>query len=97
MSGFRPAQDLASLSTVLVTVDDVATQAPAIWTVADLLLFQGSDPYRRSAVTGEPRAPFCMMGVCFDCLVTVDGAADRQGCLVRLRDGMTIQRQGTHQ
>jgi predicted molibdopterin-dependent oxidoreductase YjgC len=96
MSGFRSAQDLASLPSVRVTVDDVATQAPAIWTVADLLLFRGGDPYRRSAVTGAPRAPFCMMGVCFDCLVTVDGEMDRQGCLVRLRDGMTIQRQGSH-
>ena len=93
MGGFRPAMDLASLPSVRVTVDGTGIQAPSVWSVADLLLFQGGRPYRRSAVSGEPRAPFCMMGVCFDCLVTVDGEANRQGCLVRLREGMAIQRQ----
>ena len=32
-----------------------------------------------------------MMGVCFDCLVTVDGIANVQGCMTRVRDGMRIQ------
>jgi hypothetical protein len=31
-----------------------------------------------------------MMGVCFDCLVTIDGVGNRQGCLVRVRDGMQV-------
>jgi sarcosine oxidase subunit alpha len=33
------------------------------------------------------------MGVCFDCLVTVDGVGSRQGCLVPVRDGMTVETQ----
>jgi len=33
------------------------------------------------------------MGVCFDCLVEVDGVANRQGCLIPVRDGMRIRRQ----
>jgi sarcosine oxidase subunit alpha len=44
-------------------------------------------------VTGAPRAPYCLMGVCFDCLVTVDGVGSRQGCLVPVRDGMAIETQ----
>jgi sarcosine oxidase subunit alpha len=32
-----------------------------------------------------------MMGVCFDCLVTVDGVGNRQGCLVAVRPGMRIE------
>ena len=36
----------------------------------------------RTPVTGAPRAPYCLMGVCFDCLVTIDGVGNRQGCLV---------------
>ena len=33
------------------------------------------------------------MGVCFDCLVTVDGVGSRQGCLVPVREGMEIETQ----
>jgi len=44
-------------------------------------------------VSGEPRAPSCMMGVCFACLVTIDGIGNRQGCLVPVSDGMAIKTQ----
>jgi predicted molibdopterin-dependent oxidoreductase YjgC len=91
--GFRPAAGIATLPSVRVTVDGTVVEAPAIWSVADLLLSRGSHPYRRTAVSGVPRGPFCMMGTCFDCLVTVNGEVDRQGCLVRLREGMAIRRQ----
>jgi predicted molibdopterin-dependent oxidoreductase YjgC len=33
------------------------------------------------------------MGVCFECLVTVDGVGNRQGCMVLVRDGMRIETQ----
>ena len=33
------------------------------------------------------------MGVCFDCLVTVDGVGSRQGCLIPVRDGMKVETQ----
>ena len=32
-----------------------------------------------------------MMGVCFDCLVTIDGVGNRQACLVRVREGMRVE------
>ncbi len=34
-----------------------------------------------------------MMGVCFDCLVTVDGVPNQQACLVTVAPGMRIQTQ----
>jgi predicted molibdopterin-dependent oxidoreductase YjgC len=34
-----------------------------------------------------------MMGVCFDCLVVIDGVGNRQACLTPVRDGMVIERQ----
>ena len=34
-----------------------------------------------------------MMGVCFDCLVTIDGVGNRQGCLVPVREGMRVETQ----
>jgi NADH dehydrogenase/NADH:ubiquinone oxidoreductase subunit G len=34
-----------------------------------------------------------MMGVCFECLVEIDGAPARQSCLIPVRDGMIVKRQ----
>jgi predicted molibdopterin-dependent oxidoreductase YjgC len=34
-----------------------------------------------------------MMGVCFDCLVEIDGVANRQACMIEVRDGMRVKRQ----
>jgi sarcosine oxidase subunit alpha len=62
-------------------------------TVAAALLVAGVDSCRRTPVSGAARAPYCMMGVCFDCLVTVDGIGNRQGCMIRVRDGMRIDTQ----
>ena len=44
-------------------------------------------------VTCSPRGPYCMMGVCFDCLVEIDGRPNQQGCLVEVRAGMKVARQ----
>jgi predicted molibdopterin-dependent oxidoreductase YjgC len=60
-------------------------------TVSAALLASGLDVRRATAVSGAPRLPYCMMGVCFDCLVTIDGVGNRQGCLVTVVDGMQIE------
>src|SRR4249920_3265215 len=41
--------------------------------VAAALLAAGETFLRETPVSGVPRAPYCMMGVCFDCLVEIDG------------------------
>jgi aerobic-type carbon monoxide dehydrogenase small subunit (CoxS/CutS family) len=58
-------------------------------TVAAALLASGRRVLRRTA-TGAPRGVFCGMGVCFDCLVTVDGQADRRACITPARPGMRV-------
>lgn len=45
--------------------------------------------FRRS-VTGEPRAPLCGMGVCFECAATIDGDPLRRACQVFCREGMEV-------
>lgn len=62
-------------------------------TVAASLLANGITACRETPVSDTPRAPYCMMGVCFDCLVVIDGVGNRQGCLVPLREGMRIETQ----
>ena len=62
-------------------------------TVAAALLAGNHWNFRTTPVSGAIRGPFCMMGVCFDCLVEIDGVANRQACMTEVRDGMRIKRQ----
>lgn len=61
--------------------------------VAAALLASGMKSLRDTAVTASARGPFCMMGVCFDCLVEIDGTPNRQACMIAVRDGMVVERQ----
>ena len=45
----------------------------------------------RTSVSGEPRAPLCGMGICFECRVSIDGTAHARACLVTVRQGMDIR------
>ena len=73
--------------------DGVGIAATEGETVAAALLAAGIVATRDTTVKGTPRGPFCMMGVCFDCLVEIDGVANRQACMTIVRDGMAIARQ----
>ena len=76
---------------VQIFVDGVAVAARQGDTVSAALLASRRDVRRATAVSGAARLPYCMMGVCFDCLVTIDGVGNRQGCLVPVADGMQIE------
>ena len=76
-----------------VEIDGKPVPARAGDTVAAVLLMAGSGATRRTPVSSAPRAPYCMMGVCFECLVTIDGAPSQQACLVQAKPGMRIARQ----
>jgi D-hydroxyproline dehydrogenase subunit gamma len=47
----------------------------------------------RTTRGGAPRGVFCGMGVCFDCLVVVDGIPNTRACVTWVRDGMEVRRQ----
>jgi predicted molibdopterin-dependent oxidoreductase YjgC len=76
---------------VSLSVDGRPIAASAGDSVAAALLAAGIVACRTTPVSGAPRAPYCMMGVCFECLVTIDGVGSRQACLTRVRDGMRIE------
>jgi hypothetical protein len=78
--------------TVGITVDGVPLRAAVGDTVA-AALFASGDPVCRQIIGGGARAAFCLMGVCFDCLIEIDGIGDCQACLIEVRDGMAIRRQ----
>jgi len=59
--------------------------------LAAALLANGVTEFRNTAKSGEPRGPFCMMGSCFECLVTIDGAPNRQACMTLARQNMSVE------
>ncbi len=68
-----------------------AIDARAGDTVAAALLAAGVRDFRTGPVSGAPGAPFCMAGACQNCLLEIDGEANRQSCLVEARDGMRVE------
>ena len=58
--------------------------------VAAVVMRAGLRPTRPTPVSGTGRAPYCMMGVCFECLMNIDGKPNTQSCMTEVREGMVI-------
>ncbi|MBL8835673.1 MAG: (2Fe-2S)-binding protein [Alphaproteobacteria bacterium] len=86
----RPHSDTPHLT---ITVDGQPVGAREGDSVAAALLAAGVVAMRSTPVSQSKRGPYCMMGVCFDCLMIIDGVPSRQACMVSVRDGMRIERQ----
>jgi predicted molibdopterin-dependent oxidoreductase YjgC len=78
---------------VVMTIDGAQVTADIGETVAAVLLRRADGWCRETPVSGARRGPYCMMGVCFDCLAEIDGVKSVQTCLTVVREGMTVIRQ----
>jgi aerobic-type carbon monoxide dehydrogenase small subunit (CoxS/CutS family) len=58
--------------------------------VSAAVAISGAPLFRRS-VGGEPRAPLCGMGICFECRVTVDGRPHVRACQLPCEPGMEVR------
>jgi hypothetical protein len=79
--------------TIAITVEGRTVMIPAGAAAAAAVLAAGFDSIRETPVKGCERAPYCMMGICFDCIAQIDGVANRQSCMIEARQGMRINRQ----
>lgn len=59
-------------------------------TVATALLAAGVSVFRRSHGKAA-HAPVCNMGVCFECLITIDGCRSIRSCMTRVSENMHIE------
>lgn len=75
---------------VTITVDGRPCPARRGDSVAAALLAAGISACRTMPLSGAARGPFCLMGVCFECLVTIDGRPDRQSCRIPVAEGMRV-------
>jgi D-hydroxyproline dehydrogenase subunit gamma len=62
------------------------TIAMALWAVGETTL-------RSSSSVGQPRGVLCNMGICYECLVVVDGVTVRS-CVTLVEPGMQVGRGG---
>src|SRR5471032_3338282 len=90
-SMFRKLPD--TVDAVVVEVEGRPVTVPRGASAAAAALIAGLPSTRTSPATGEPRSPYCMMGVCFECLLIIDDESSQQGCMIIVRLGMRIRRQ----
>jgi predicted molibdopterin-dependent oxidoreductase YjgC len=78
---------------IRLTYDGEPLSALEGQTIAAALLAAGHRAWRVTSRQGEPRGLFCGMGVCFDCLVSVDGRPNVRACQTAVAEGMRVQTQ----
>jgi predicted molibdopterin-dependent oxidoreductase YjgC len=83
---------LARGPAVTIALDGHPVVAYSGETVATVLIAEGHHATRTTA-GGEPRGVFCGMGVCFDCLVVIDGVPNTRACMTFVAEGMDVRRQ----
>lgn len=76
---------------ITFTLDGESISAEEGESVAAALLAGGVSSVRSSPVSGALRAPYCMMGACYECLVAVNGQTV-QACMTPVRDGLEVSR-----
>jgi predicted molibdopterin-dependent oxidoreductase YjgC len=77
--------------TVTVTIDGTPRQAWAGQSVTAALVAAGIWPLRRNPVNGQLRGPFCGMGVCLECEVTINDRPGSRSCTAHVTEGMDIR------
>ena len=74
---------------VTIFFDGIPVEAFAGESVAAALLASGVRQLRSSPRAGSPRGAFCLMGVCQECVVTIDGSRV-PSCQAPVRAGLTV-------
>ncbi len=91
MKTVSPFLETETAPRVSVWFDGADLSLPLGANLAAALMAAGVRIFRHTPVSGAPRAPFCMMGACFDCLVQIDGTT-QQACMIEVREGLRITR-----
>lgn len=85
--------DSPNQSMVKITVENEQYEVPEKISVAAAMLYCGLHSVRQTPVSGSERGPLCMMGVCFECLMKIDGKPNQRACQSTVKSGMIIDRQ----
>ena len=78
---------------VTILLDGSPVNAVSGEPIAAALMAVGIKVLRRTSKTSEPRGLFCAVGLCTDCMMTVDGVPNVRTCITPVRDGMRVRTQ----
>ena len=76
---------------ITITVDGVPVEGLLGQSLAGVLLASDTLAWRNTSFGDRPRGAFCGIGVCFDCLVVVNGQRDVRACLRRAAPGDSVE------
>ena len=82
-----------SQSNIEFTFDDQTITAISGQSIGAALLAANQRSLRETRFNNNDRGLFCGIGVCFDCLVIVDGISNQRACLIEAKPGMKVQKQ----
>lgn len=77
------------LREISLTINGAPISVPNGATVAVAVAMAGQAC--RKSVTGEPRAAFCGMGICYECRVTINGKHHCRSCQIVSEPGMDVR------
>jgi hypothetical protein len=82
-------------ATVFIEIDGEAVSVPMSSSVAAAMMIAGVRRFGTRPRQQSARAPYCMMGVCFECVVDIDGVSGKQACLTSVKGGMRVYTRGS--
>ncbi len=89
---FRTLSKSASVE-VGLTINGQYYRVPAGSSVWAAMILVHETTTRLSPVTEKKRSAYCAMGVCYECLVEIDGIPNQQACLKEVKEGMQVAMQ----
>lgn len=78
---------------VRIVVDDRSVLACEGESVAAALFAAGHRELRFTPRENGPRGYFCGMGLCYDCIMTIDGRPNIRACMTPVREGLRVESQ----
>lgn len=83
-------QKLERGKSVLITVNQEKVTAYEGELVSTVLHCEGIRVFQRKHMNGRPSGIYCGMGICYECLVKINGVPNIRACQTQVTDGMVI-------
>lgn len=79
------------MKTLTIKVDGQEVEVAKGMSVAAALHNLDEVAWRGSVRLQQPRGLYCGMGVCFECVLRIDGCDGLRACMTEVRDGMVVE------
>ena len=85
------SESISDPSAVTFHFDGDEIKAQDGQSVAAALLNVGARITRITRLHAQPRGVVCGLGICFDCLIVIDGIPNQRACLTEVSQGMKVE------